>query len=337
MLPSQDDIDTQLKLLRINRQTLAHYLVQRDTLGSVNTPPEISHGIRESRENIQRIKAILYNWGVTVLALPTDEEPSVPSYQVSLCKDSNSQTPRHLSWQSMLGGIIVAIIGGIILTFIIQGVPFDPKHPTLMENGNEVTSIPTPPTSIAPLTSITGDDKFSDYTIVQPSCNCSVYISPREKVLIRLRWGGRTAELAERGADFLRQTVSINSDVVPNIEKYRKTAVFVENPMQNGDPENAWWVYWDIPVGQIRFDTIKSINVQIETSSAIDTGWSIIPSGVKKVLHVEVDTAMVPYVNTRPIACYCPLIIIVLLGVFFVLFRWWAWVRLTPPPPDDMP
>lgn len=73
-MPSQNDIEAQLKLLATNRRTLEHYIIQRDTLGSAHVPPMVSHGIREARENIQNIKTILRQQKVVVEDLAIDEE-----------------------------------------------------------------------------------------------------------------------------------------------------------------------------------------------------------------------------------------------------------------------
>ena len=74
MNPSQDDIEQQQVLLTTNRGTLNHHLRQRAQLGSAYAPSGVSHGIRETRTEIRRIKAVLRGWGVTVEDKPDDEE-----------------------------------------------------------------------------------------------------------------------------------------------------------------------------------------------------------------------------------------------------------------------
>jgi outer membrane protein assembly factor BamB len=70
---SQEEIDQQRMLLMTYRRTLAHYLSQQATLGTAHIPPEVTHGIREARDNIRRIKGILDGWGVPVEDKPDDE------------------------------------------------------------------------------------------------------------------------------------------------------------------------------------------------------------------------------------------------------------------------
>jgi outer membrane protein assembly factor BamB/tetratricopeptide (TPR) repeat protein len=70
---SQEEIDQQRELLTTYRRTLAHYLNQRAALGAAHVPPEVSHGLREARDNIRRIKGILRVWGVPVEDKPDDE------------------------------------------------------------------------------------------------------------------------------------------------------------------------------------------------------------------------------------------------------------------------
>jgi tetratricopeptide (TPR) repeat protein len=69
-----EEIDGQQTLLATHRQTLAHYLQQLAVLGSAHAPPGVTYGIREARDNIHRIKAVLRGWGVQVEDQPNDEE-----------------------------------------------------------------------------------------------------------------------------------------------------------------------------------------------------------------------------------------------------------------------
>ncbi len=68
----QESIDQQQKLLTIHRRNLALYLEQQAKLGSAFIPPGLSNGIFEARENIQRIKQALRDWGVVVADHPDD-------------------------------------------------------------------------------------------------------------------------------------------------------------------------------------------------------------------------------------------------------------------------
>jgi hypothetical protein len=73
-MPSQEEINQQKELLQAYRITLVHYLQQRAKLGEAYIPPGVSHGIRESRENIKRIKAILRGWNLDIEDHPDDED-----------------------------------------------------------------------------------------------------------------------------------------------------------------------------------------------------------------------------------------------------------------------
>jgi hypothetical protein len=74
-MASPEEIAQELELLAIHRKTLAIYLKQQATFGEAYTPPANVHGVREARENIQRIKEILRGWNVQVEDGPDDEEP----------------------------------------------------------------------------------------------------------------------------------------------------------------------------------------------------------------------------------------------------------------------
>src|SRR5262245_33830270 len=86
--PRQEDAQVQMELLKSHRQTLMHYLSQQAILGKAHAPPEVTAGIKNARENIDRIKTTLRGWGVAVEDHPDDEEIKL---QTSL-----RQTHRHL-------------------------------------------------------------------------------------------------------------------------------------------------------------------------------------------------------------------------------------------------
>lgn len=154
-------------------------------------------------------------------------------------------------------------------------------------------SLPTP--TLQPTQTPINTSFYDDYTIVYPSCKCNEMKLSQEKILIRLRWSGSTAENAERGADFIKYSVTINGNdiggLVGNINNYRKKAILVADPIIYGDPGNTWWVYWDIPVGTIDGYWIP-IEASLETLSAINTGWDIIPAGLTKSFKVVLHTAI---------------------------------------------
>lgn len=73
-MASEEEIADQQQLLTTYRRTIARYLKQVAQLGEAHTPPGVFEGIRESRDNIHRIKIILRGWGVAVDQHPDDDE-----------------------------------------------------------------------------------------------------------------------------------------------------------------------------------------------------------------------------------------------------------------------
>lgn len=69
---NQEDIDEQQELLYTHRRTLAVYLRRLAKLSDAHAPPEITHGIREARAGIQRVKATLRGWRVAIADHPDD-------------------------------------------------------------------------------------------------------------------------------------------------------------------------------------------------------------------------------------------------------------------------
>lgn len=78
-VPTPQEIRDQQELLETHRRTLAIYLRQQAITGPPYAPPAVIHGIRESRDNIQRIKSILRAWKVAVEDHPDDEESPTTS------------------------------------------------------------------------------------------------------------------------------------------------------------------------------------------------------------------------------------------------------------------
>lgn len=85
---SLEDIAQQKELLRLHRQTLAHFLQQQAALGTAFTPPAVANGIRETREQIRHVKQTLRDWGVAAEDMP-DDTPT---------RRNELETPRHYSF-----------------------------------------------------------------------------------------------------------------------------------------------------------------------------------------------------------------------------------------------
>jgi AAA-like domain/TIR domain len=90
VMPSQEEIADQQELLHTHRRTLAQYLKQQATLTGAFAPPSVVHGIREARDQIQRIKSILRGWGIAIEDHPDDNLPA----NTSSMYDAPAQTTR---------------------------------------------------------------------------------------------------------------------------------------------------------------------------------------------------------------------------------------------------
>lgn len=87
-MPSEEDILGQQELLNAHRQTLTVLLRQQALHGEGYSLPAIVNGICETRNHIQRLKAVLREWGVPVTDHPNDEETA------HLVDDSATILPR---------------------------------------------------------------------------------------------------------------------------------------------------------------------------------------------------------------------------------------------------
>src|SRR6266540_3818881 len=73
-MPTQEDIDTQMRRLYTYRKSLQIYLQQLAVVGTAQAPAHVLHGISECRHNIHRIKSILRDWRVLVENHPDDTD-----------------------------------------------------------------------------------------------------------------------------------------------------------------------------------------------------------------------------------------------------------------------
>jgi hypothetical protein len=73
-MPGAEEIQSQQELLATYRRTLAVYLKQRALQGAAFAPPAVENGIRETRDQIRRLKEVLRSWNVPVEDAPDDEE-----------------------------------------------------------------------------------------------------------------------------------------------------------------------------------------------------------------------------------------------------------------------
>lgn len=113
----QETIAQQLNLLAAHRRTLAHLLQQAAQYGGeVFAPPQTANGIAEARADIQRIKAILREDGVTVEDEPGDIGPlapeSIPPPQVAHQRNINTGGGDYVEGNQSQQGVFVS--GGTI-------------------------------------------------------------------------------------------------------------------------------------------------------------------------------------------------------------------------------
>src|SRR4030095_3335749 len=79
---NQSEIAQQQGLLATYRRRLAYHLEQRAIYGAA-APFSLAADIRQGRDNIQRIKAVLRSWGVVVEGFPDDEPREPPDSLIS--------------------------------------------------------------------------------------------------------------------------------------------------------------------------------------------------------------------------------------------------------------
>ncbi|NJC97901.1 MAG: hypothetical protein FIB03_16455 [Anaerolineae bacterium] len=204
--------------------------------------------------------------------------------------------------------IIIAILGliGTVITAYFGYLGSRPIEQTEQEKETE-TPIPS---SLTPLTTISTTsptsssfatqtieiisdlprDPSTGYIVIYPSCNCLndlTELKEFEPLVVRLRWGAKTAELAEKGANLISYSLYINGELVSNLEQYRKPAVFVQAPILEQDNSPSWWVYWDYLILEPKREII--VTGHIVANEEIDNGWNIISAGYEDTFSSTID------------------------------------------------
>jgi len=196
----------------------------------------------------------------------------------------------------LVGTITVALLGligtGITAYLSFLGIQTQIEKPLIATQTAEARAMVNATQTII-------QRNISEYSVVYPSCNCDEYLMPSDKVLIRLRWGAKTAELAEQGADFINYVVTIEGQDIGDIQNYRRPAILVKDPVFEGDPNDAWWVYWDIPVGTLSGYSSNIIEAKLELLAGINTGWDVLPVGLEETYRIILHTS-IPATPTLP-------------------------------------
>jgi hypothetical protein len=73
---TEEDINNQQLLIATWRKTLSFLLAQRNRIGIEYVPPMVLHSIRDARQNIASIKALLRSEHISIDDMPEDEEQS---------------------------------------------------------------------------------------------------------------------------------------------------------------------------------------------------------------------------------------------------------------------
>ena len=194
------------------------------------------------------------------------------------------------------GTIVVAVLGliGTIVTAYF-GFLANRQSPTDISvspsSTNKQLDLPVSQTSLPTI----HRDYDTGYLIVYPSCNCEYNISLDETVFIRLRWGAKTLELAEQGANLVSYSLIIDSQVTIDLENYRKPAVLEEEPVLSGDLPETWWVYWDYPVKFTYPAETHIIQSKLNTLAEIDNGWNVIPSNFIDISEIKIESIYIAH------------------------------------------
>jgi hypothetical protein len=202
---------------------------------------------------------------------------------------------RKLSDQPIV--VWLGIISSLIAIFV-----FITGYQTLSNLFGKATAIPRAdptsrsvilPTSVAysPTETLMTIVSTREPHIVLPRCLCDEMIAADEPVVIRVRWGAKSQELAEQGANLIVFHVTVDGASIGDLSKYRKPAVFVAGPAPISGETDFWWVYWDYPLGHLT-EGIYSIEADAVATADIYDGLSVTPAGTELPSRVELNVVL---------------------------------------------
>jgi len=200
---------------------------------------------------------------------------------------------------TLVGSIIIGLIGllGTIITIYNGNLSNRESNKTQTPDllGLSLTIAPTDQL-VNPTIDVSKIDPETGYLIVYPDCQCEINVNAEQPILVRLMWGGKTAELAKQGSNLILYSLVIDGQEVLSLVK-KEDPVFEVNPPLEGDPDNAWWMYWDYALKFQSGSETHHIQATRITLGNINNGWQEIPTGVKNLSEVQVKTFFSPFLK----------------------------------------
>lgn len=105
-------------------------------------------------------------------------------------------------------------------------------------------------------------------------------ITSTDEIIVRVRWGASTYELAESNADHFTFRFLLDGEELDDIRPYRKPAEEYSGFEKYGcgPDQSIWWVHWDVPIGKLTSGT-HTIAVEHILNETISDGLDIYPAG----------------------------------------------------------
>jgi hypothetical protein len=198
-------------------------------------------------------------------------------------------------WSAIIGILFLGLGTGL---FLIPGFQSDSPLSVITTTHTPTSALVTPTNSRVPPTSTFTPrpptntptsppvlTRIPTPRVVLPACNCEETISSNEPVIVRLRWGAKTQELAEQGANFTVYTAKVDNTPLQIINDYRKPAVFIADSCENGD---CWWVYWDYPLGTLPVGG-HTIEANVTHTARVSDGWYTMEKGTSTTFQVKLN------------------------------------------------
>jgi hypothetical protein len=115
-------------------------------------------------------------------------------------------------------------------------------------------------------------------------------ITPSDEIIVRVRWGATSRELAESNADHFTFVFLLDGEEFEDIRPYRQPVESYSGLEEYGcgPSQTGGWVHWDVPVGKLSAGT-HIIAVEHILNETVSDGFDTYPGGSLGLLETTFE------------------------------------------------
>lgn len=125
--------------------------------------------------------------------------------------------------------------------------------------------------------------------VTHPDC-APPKISAADEIIVRVRWGATSQEIAESNADQFTFLFLLNGEDLGDIRTYRQSVEFYSGFEEYGcGPDRSiGWVHWDVPIGRLPAGT-HTVAVEHILNETISDGLDTYPAGSLGIFEITFE------------------------------------------------